>query len=153
MFYLRYLFYSVVQHILCWVFVLFFIVMGTLLAVSLDCPFALLLLQYSFDKKLFCIVFDFLSYIVNMYNCTYKTHKIETESRGNMVHLYVRFACPTLFQHLGQSPVCLCLFLFYICLVFVQSSFLVLYLSCCIFRLSILDCPVSILFTFICIFI
>jgi hypothetical protein len=79
--------HSGVQHILCCVFVLFFFV----LAVSLHCPFVLLPLQYSLtfiflDKQLFCMVFDCLPYIANIYNCTYKTKKIETEYRGIMDH-------------------------------------------------------------------
>jgi hypothetical protein len=44
-----------------------------------------------------------LPYIANIYNCTYKSQKLETEYRGIMDHLYVRFAWPTLFQHLSQS--------------------------------------------------
>ena len=114
---------------LCFCFV--FLRLGyPMLAVSLHCPFFSLPLQYSLtfiflDKKLFCMVFDCLPYIANIYNCTYKTQKLETEYRGNMDHLCVRFAWPTLFQHLGQSPVCLCLFILF-------SYFIFVYLLLCL---------------------
>ena len=75
--------------------------------------FSWLPLQYSLtfiflDKKLFCIVLDFLSYIANMYNCTYKNQNIES------FWVNLRFVYVSLFYFL-------ILYSFICCFVFILS--------------------------------